>query len=66
MSCEAIVPDTDDSAEAWIELNKEFAEKWLNITVKGDEPPDADNYSVKAENMRNTLALRLEGIEVFV
>ena len=42
--CEAIVPDTDDP-QTWIELNKEFAEKWPNITVKGDEPPDADNYS---------------------
>ena len=23
--CEAIVPDTDDAAEAWVELNKEYA-----------------------------------------
>lgn len=43
--CEAIVPDTDDTAEAWVELNKEFAEKWPNITVKGEELPDADSFA---------------------
>ena len=43
--CEAIVPDTDETAEPWVELNKEFAEKWPNITVKGEELPDADSFA---------------------
>ena len=30
---DAILPDTDDEAEKWIELNREYSEgKWPNIT----------------------------------
>ena len=41
---EAIVPDTDSAAEAWLELNKEYSEKWPNITRKGEAPADADDF----------------------
>ena len=41
---EAIVPDTDSVAEDWLELNKEYSEKWPNITRKGEEPADADEF----------------------
>ena len=41
---EAIVPDTDSTAEAWLELNKEYSEKWPNITRKGEAPADADDF----------------------
>ncbi|HAT36655.1 MAG TPA: ferredoxin, partial [Rhodospirillaceae bacterium] len=41
---EAIFPDTEGEAENWVELNREYAEKWPNITVKGEEPPDADEF----------------------
>ena len=41
---EAILPDTDPEAEKWLELNREYSEKWPNITRKGDSPADADNW----------------------
>ena len=45
---EAIKPDTEPDLEKWLELNGDFSEKWPNITVKKDAPPDADDYvSVK-------------------
>ena len=41
---EAIVPDTDPVAEAWLELNREYSEKWPNITRKGTPPADSETY----------------------
>jgi ferredoxin len=41
---EAIVPDTDADAAAWVEHNRQFAEQWPNITRKGEPPADADDY----------------------
>jgi ferredoxin len=41
---EAIVPDTESGAEQWLELNREYSEKWPNITAKGATPPDADEF----------------------
>jgi len=29
---EAILPDTDEGAESWVELNREYSEIWPNIT----------------------------------
>ncbi|WP_425407316.1 ferredoxin FdxA [Hwanghaeella sp.] len=46
---EAILPDTEGEAEKWLELNREYSEKWPNITVKGDAPDDADEFA-KVEN----------------
>ncbi|KAA5606731.1 ferredoxin family protein [Roseospira marina] len=46
---EAILPDSDDRAEAWLELNREFAEKWPNITRKGDPLPDSDEWKDKPD-----------------
>lgn len=46
---EAILPDTESEAEKWLELNREYSEKWPNITVKGDAPADADDFA-KVEN----------------
>ena len=40
----AILPDTEGDAENWLELNKEYSEKWPNITVKGDAPEDAEDW----------------------
>jgi ferredoxin len=31
-------------AEKWVELNREDAEKWPNITRKGESPADADEF----------------------
>ena len=41
---EAIIPDTDGEAEKWLELNRDYSEKWPNITRKGSSPDDADTY----------------------
>src|SRR5689334_1108155 len=35
---EAIVPDSDDRANAWAETNRNFATQWPNITRKGTPP----------------------------
>ena len=31
---DAIKPDTEPDLEKWLELNREFAQKWPNITAK--------------------------------
>lgn len=41
---EAILPDTESEAEKWLELNREYSEKWPNITRKGEPPEDADDW----------------------
>ena len=41
---EAILPDTDEGADAWLQLNRDYSEKWPNITQKGESPPDAEKY----------------------
>jgi len=40
---EAILPDTEDGLEKWLEVNAEYSEKWPNITQKKDPLPDADD-----------------------
>jgi ferredoxin len=41
---EAIIPDTDPDADAWLKLNKDFSESWPNITRRKDPPGDADQH----------------------
>ncbi len=41
---EAILPDTDEASEAFVELNAEYCETWPNITVKGEAPEDEAEY----------------------
>jgi len=41
---DAIKPDTESGLEKWLVLNREYAEKWPNITAKKPGPPDADAY----------------------
>ena len=41
---EAILPDTEDGMERWVEQNREYAEKWPNITHIGKVPEDADKW----------------------
>ena len=43
---EAIVPDSDDRASAWLERNTTFANQWSNITRKAT-PADADEWKDK-------------------
>jgi len=41
---EAIVPDTEPVAERWLELNREYADKWPNLTRKKDALPEAEEF----------------------
>ena len=40
---EAIQPEDEDNLK-WLEVNREFAEKWPVITTKKDAPADADEF----------------------
>jgi len=44
---EAIVPDSDDSAEKWLEINAKYAAIWPNITINGQSPADSDEWKGK-------------------
>ncbi len=41
---DAIQPDTEPGLEKWLELNRDFAEKWPNITMKKDAMAEVDKY----------------------
>jgi ferredoxin len=45
---EAIIPDIEPEAEKWLEVNREYSEKWPNITSKKDEAAEADNFKTEA------------------
>lgn len=38
---EAIKADTEPGMEKWLEINKEYSEKWPQLTVKKDALPEA-------------------------
>ena len=40
----AIIPDSDDAAKPWLEMNRQYAGSWPNITKKKDAPADADEW----------------------
>ena len=44
---DAILPDTEDGLDEWLEINKKFAASWPNITAKGATPADADDWKGK-------------------
>jgi len=44
---EAIVPDSDERAGAWAKPNRTYAERWPNITRKGEPPADAKEWDGK-------------------
>ena len=41
---EAIIPDTADKAERWVEFNRQYSESWPNINRKGTAPLDANDW----------------------
>jgi ferredoxin len=45
---EAILPDTEDGLEKWLEVNEKFSQTWPNITEKSDVPDDADAHKGEA------------------
>ena len=44
---EAILPDTDEKAEDWLELNRKYSEEWPNITTQKDPLPEAEEMKDK-------------------
>ena len=46
---EAILPDTEEGAEAGLALYRDYSAKWPNIVEKGETPPDADQYNGVAD-----------------
>ena len=50
---EAILPDTEDDTEKWVELNGKWGEIWPNITIKKDSPADADEWKGKEGKMEH-------------
>jgi ferredoxin len=41
---EAILPDIEPGADAWLELNARFAKEWPEVTIKRQPPTDADEF----------------------
>jgi ferredoxin len=40
---EAILPESDELLK-WVEVNREYAAKWPNLTTKKNPPADADSF----------------------
>ncbi len=41
---EAILPDTESGAREWVSFNREYSEKWPNVTRRRDALPDAEEW----------------------
>ncbi len=52
---DAIKPDNEPGLEKWLELNREYAQKWPNIAVKKDMPKDARAYWDEPGKIRQVL-----------
>ena len=44
---EAILPDTEDGLEDWLEINVKYSADWPNITTKRESPADAEDWKDK-------------------
>jgi ferredoxin len=49
---EAILPDSEPGAEAWLELNQRLSEVWPNITQRRDPLSDADAMQDKSDKFK--------------
>jgi ferredoxin len=50
---DAILPDSDPNAEKWLELNKEYSEKWPNITTTKAALPEAEDMKGVEDKFAN-------------
>ena len=50
---EAIIPDTAQGSEQWVDLNRQYAAKWPNVTRKGIPPSDADDWLTVKNKLRD-------------
>ncbi len=49
---EAILPDTEDNMEKWVEMNDKYSLIWPNITMKGESPSDADDFKDEKDKLK--------------
>ena len=49
---EAILPDTEDGLDEWLDLNTRLSASWPNITIKGTSPDDAEDWQGKDQGPR--------------
>jgi ferredoxin len=50
---DAILPDSEGGMEKWLEINREYATQWPNITRKGEAPADADSWKDVPDKFAN-------------
>ncbi len=48
---DAIIADTVEGAEKWVELNRKYAAIWPNITEAKDPLPDAESWVGKDDKL---------------
>jgi ferredoxin len=49
---DAIKPDSEPDAENWVEMNRQYAQSWPNITRKKPAPADADAWKGVADKFQ--------------
>jgi len=47
----AILPDTDEQSAQWLDLNREYADRWPNIRTKRPPLPEAETYKAVTDKM---------------
>ncbi len=52
---EAIIPDTDNRADKFIEMNRKYSEMWPNITQQKTPLPEAEEFK-NVEDKMNLLS----------
>ena len=48
---EAILPDTEGDMSKWVEFNRDYSERWPNITRNVTPPADADEWNGQSDKM---------------
>jgi ferredoxin len=48
---DAIIPDTVEGADQWVELNQRLAQSWPVITKEKAPPADADEWKHKKDKL---------------
>ncbi|CCG07231.1 ferredoxin FdxA [Pararhodospirillum photometricum] len=49
---EAIMPDSEEAAAPWREINRKYADLWPNISRKGTVPEEASLWNGKPDKAR--------------
>jgi ferredoxin len=58
---EAILPDSEEATLSWIGLNTEYADKWPNITAKGEALQIVKSGTVSQE--RKTFSAQIQALQ---